>query len=127
LKKSTLVSLKEIVTLTFLPGKTSLPGGGRKSLILVTFPMGISRSFRFFIVILASSSPKSSADNSDHIFAIGKSYSQDFIANFTYTKIPILFPAMTFINDYLSVLIFENCCGVNERNPMLLHIGGFFS
>jgi hypothetical protein len=89
LKKSTLVLLRAIVTLTVSSFRASSSGEGRKSEMTLTFPIGSSVYFIFPFIYLFPFPPVSGADNSDFIFSMGKSYGHNSASDSIKTIIPL--------------------------------------
>ncbi len=83
LKNSMLDLLSDMVIFSVSSGTANSAGGGRKSFILVNFPIGISELLFLAFIVIFSLSPISGSDNPDLISAISKSDSQNLTFDYS--------------------------------------------
>jgi len=108
--------LREIVTLTLSSFRTRRSGGGRKSLMTLSFPIG---SFVYFILVfinLFPLSPVSCTENSDNITSIRESYCHDPIIDTADAVESSLTTAMTYILSDYTVMIKKSLLGQRKRD-----------
>ena len=127
LKKSILDLLKEIVILTLFSFATNCSGGGRKSLITLSLPIGSSVYFILLFINLSPFSPVSGTIDTDNIAPVGESNSDDTVVNPAHTVESILTGAMTDIFCNHAVRIKKRTLGYTKRHPMLPLIFSIFS
>jgi len=105
LKKPMLNLLRAIVTFTVSWGITNSSGGGKKSLTLVIFPIGLFGSIIFFFIVLFPLSPISGTNYPNFPTAISESHCKDLISRLPYTKKPFFLFAMFRVGVNLSLRI----------------------
>ena len=111
LKKSILDLLKEIVILTLFSFKANCSGGGRKSLITLSFPIGSSAYFILLFINLSPFSPVPGTIDADDIAPVCESNSDDAVVDPAHTEESILTGAMTDIFCNNTVRIKERSLG----------------
>ena len=111
--------LKEIVTLTLSSFKINCSGGGRKSLMTLTSPIGSSVYFIFRLINLPPFSPITRAEDPDYITTTCKSHSQDFVIHLADTIEPAFLTAVSYIFCNNPARIKECMVGCGKRDMML--------
>jgi hypothetical protein len=113
------------VTFTVSDFLTNCDGGGRKSLMTVSRPLGASSSL-LLLIELAPFSPFPSSDNANVAAPHGETHSEDAFGSLTYAKEPRFIFRMGFILRNDAARIVKRFLSVGEANSMPLLIDGIF-